>query len=108
MGEFPYYNRHRDRYPSRKEQQQLQAENNEADTPMVPRPCITKTQESNLLKEVTVFSLASHLLWCLWSLKHGQTSSIPFAYYNYARDKMEDYKDAKSRVEELWREEQGS
>ena len=31
-------------------------------------------------------------------ISQGQTSSIPFAYYNFARDKLEDYKESKARV----------
>ena len=31
----------------------------------------------------------------------GQTSSIPFAYYHFARDKLEDYREAKARAESL-------
>jgi predicted metal-dependent enzyme (double-stranded beta helix superfamily) len=53
------------------------------------------------MREVTVFSLASHMVWCLWGLKQGQTSSIPFAYYHFARDKLEDYREAKARAETL-------
>ena len=83
------------------------------------------------MREVAVFSLASHMVWCLWGLKQvfrlerivehrtsladliqshtlslpsqilfqGQTSSIPFAYYHFARDKLEDYREAKARAE---------
>ena len=80
------------------------------------------------MREVAVFSLASHMVWCLWGLKQvsqpleticmqeqdtmktvcinhfffqGQTSSIPFAYYHFARDKLEDYREAKARAESL-------
>ena len=31
----------------------------------------------------------------------GQTSSIPFAYYHFARDKLEDYREAKARAESI-------
>ena len=27
------------------------------------------TQESRIMREVAVFSLASHMVWCLWGLK---------------------------------------
>ena len=75
------------------------------------------------MREVAVFSLASHMVWCLWGLKQvkmiptiilelcktkmkishpqGQTSSIPFAYYHFARDKLEDYREAKARAESI-------
>ena len=51
-----------------------------------------------VLVEVAVFSLASHLLWTLWSLKQAQYSNIPFAYYSFARDRMEDYRVKKQQV----------
>ena len=35
------------------------------------------------------------------SIFQGQTSSIPFAYYHFARDKLEDYREAKARAETL-------
>ena len=50
-----------------------------------------KFQESQILREVSVFGLASHLLWTLWSLKQAQNSNIPFAYYSFASDRLEDY-----------------
>ena len=51
-----------------------------------------------VLVEVAVFSLASHLLWTLWSLKQAQYSNIPFAYYSFARDRMEDYRMKKQQL----------
>ena len=54
------------------------------------RPAQSSVKE--VLLEVAVFSLASHLLWTLWSLKQAQYSNIPFAYYSFARDRMEDYR----------------
>ena len=121
-----------------REQQQLQQENNQSPGPPAPPPDIEvlcknqyekvklSTQESRIMREVTVFSLASHMVWCLWGLKQvsqpfetvcgkvgmktvcyrqlifqGQTSSIPFAYYHFARDKLEDCREAKARAETL-------
>ena len=63
----------------------------------------TRTPQSSVkevLLEVAVFSLASHLLWALWSLKQAQYSNIPFAYYSFARDRMEDYR-AKKQQQDL-------
>ena len=60
-----------------------------------PGPGQTRPAQSSVkevLLEVAVFSLASHLLWTLWSLKQAQYSNIPFAYYSFARDRMEDYR----------------
>lgn len=119
-----------------REQQQMQQENNQSPGPPAPPPDIQVrrrssrkkllAQESRIMREVAVFSLASHMVWCLWGLKQvsqpfeivcgkvtrkfvfcknliiqGQTSSIPFAYYHFARDKLEDYREAKARAETL-------
>lgn len=114
--DFPYYYRRTDQYPTQKEQeswirmyvktyleqQQLQQENNESSA--CPPPPI-QVEESHIMREVVVFSLASHMVWCLWGLKQGQTSSIPFAYYHFARDKLEDYREAKARAESYLQEE---
>ena len=54
--------------------------------------------ERQILKEVLVFCLSSHLLWTLWSLKQAQNSNIPFAYYSFAKDRMEDYREKKLEV----------
>ena len=54
--------------------------------------------EEDILREIPVFCLASHLLWTLWSLKQAQDSSIPFAYYSFAKDRIEDYWQKKGQV----------
>ena len=48
------------------EQQQLQQENNESSA--CPPPPL-QVEESHIMREVMVFSLASHMVWCLWGLK---------------------------------------
>ena len=48
------------------EQQQLQQENNESSA--CPPPPL-QLEESHIMREVVVFSLASHMVWCLWGLK---------------------------------------
>lgn len=60
--------------------------------------------ESSILRELPVFCLASHLLWTLWSLKQAQNSNIPFAYYSFAKDRMEDYRDKKVEVLSMFTE----
>jgi len=115
--DFPFYNRNPDKYPNLneqekwvrtylstyQEQQLLLLENNET----VQNNNMDQGeihQVSHLMKEVAVFNLASCLLWTLWSLKQVQNSSIPFAYYNYARDKLEDYTIHKEKVLEIFPE----
>ena len=41
------------------------------------------------------------MLWALWSLKQGQHSNIPFAYFSFARDRLKDYLEHKARVVHL-------
>jgi len=112
--DFPYYHRNIDKYPTIKEQerwvrmyiktfleqQKMQEENNGSSN---EKSVINEQhfQDSHILTEVAVFSLASHLLWTLWSLKQAQNSNIPFAYYSFAKDRLEDYTMHKTRVAHL-------
>jgi len=112
--DFPYYHRNTDKYPTIKEQerwvrmyiktfleqQKMQQENNGSSN---EKSVINEQhfQDSHILTEVAVFSLASHLLWTLWSLKQAQNSNIPFAYYSFAKDRLEDYTMHKTRVAHL-------
>jgi len=112
--DFPFYHRNTDKYPSMKEQErwvrtyiktfleqhQMQQENNRgpAETSILEEKYF---QESHILSEIAVFSLASHFLWTLWSLKQAQNSNIPFAYYSFARDRLEDYSEHKDKVAHL-------
>jgi len=112
--DFPYYHRNIDKYPTIKEQerwvrmyiktfleqQKMQQENNGSSN---EKSVINEQhfQDSHILTEVAVFSLASHLLWTLWSLKQAQNSNIPFAYYSFAKDRLEDYTMHKSKVAHL-------
>jgi len=107
---FPFYIRDKKQYPTRnqrinwlksylktyEEQQQLQEENN------MPHSTSTqsniKNQIEDLLDEIDAFSLASHLLWAVWSIKQGQTSGIQFGYFNYANDRLKDYSLEKEAV----------
>lgn len=36
---------------------------------------------NQLLCEVEAFTLATHLLWCLWSIVNASKSQIPFGYW---------------------------
>ena len=39
---------------------------------------------ASLLREVGVFSLASHMLWCVWALHQATHSQVDFDFINYA------------------------
>ena len=113
--DYPYYYRNTDKYPSKSEQerwvrtyvqtyleqQSLIRENNAVDLGNTHKVDQLE-EEQQVLKEISVFCLASHLLWTLWSLKQAQHSNIPFAYYSYARDKIDDYREKKLEVLSLY------
>ena len=79
----------------REKQREIQENNPGAGRPQSRGP---QASVKEVLVEVAVFSLASHLLWALWSLKQAQYSNIPFAYYSFARDRMEDYRVKKQQL----------
>jgi len=56
----------------------------------------------DILDEVAAFSLASHLLWVVWSCKQAQSSSIQFSYYSYAADRLRSYINEKDVVVALY------
>ena len=107
--DYPYYFRNTDKFPRREqqetfvrtyvatflEQQTIIRENNGLEVGDLGSKKSSLSIEKSILREVSVFCLASHLLWTLWSLKQAQTSNIPFAYYSFAKDRMEDYRDLK-------------
>ncbi|KAF5284206.1 hypothetical protein FQR65_LT00206 [Abscondita terminalis] len=58
----------------------------------------SKENPKDVLKEVEVFSLASHLFWTLWALVNAKTSQIPFGYWEYATVRANAYQDLKIRI----------
>jgi len=110
--DYPFYYRNTDKYPTiaeqRKwiqtyiktivEQKTALLENNCIDADLQQFKESKQYSVEEILKEVQVFNLSSHLLWTLWSLKQAQNSNIPFAYYSFAKDRMEDYKENKTQV----------
>ncbi|GFT22026.1 choline kinase alpha [Nephila pilipes] len=54
--------------------------------------------EDHVLKEVLVFTLASHFLWTLWSIVNAQNSQIEFGYWEYGKARWDAYIQHKSRV----------
>ena len=77
------------------EQQMIIRENNGMEIGDIGSKRHRLSIEKSIMREISVFCLASHLLWTLWSLKQAQTSNIPFAYYSFGKDRMEDYRDLK-------------
>lgn len=58
----------------------------------------TQPIEDKILSEVHVFTLASHLFWCLWSIVQGQVSTIPFGYLDYAAVRLDHYIEEKAKL----------
>jgi len=113
---FPYYKKDPKQYPSRslierwvtvyldtyEEQQNLQQENNmgHKSTRIYAN---RKEQMDDIMDEIAAFSLATHILWAGWAVKQAQSSSITFAYYTYAYNRICDYMREKDEVIELFR-----
>eukprot|EP00094_Tigriopus_californicus_P005677 TCALIF_05472-PA protein Name:"Similar to Chka Choline kinase alpha (Mus musculus)" AED:0.12 eAED:0.12 QI:203/0.83/0.71/0.85/0.83/0.57/7/0/433 len=55
-------------------------------------------QSEILFHEVQAFLLAPHLLWCMWSIIQSTNTKIPFGYWSYASDRMEDYISHKNAI----------
>ncbi|XP_017775246.1 PREDICTED: choline/ethanolamine kinase isoform X2 [Nicrophorus vespilloides] len=51
-----------------------------------------------VMREVKVFSLASHFFWTLWSIVNAETSKIPFGYWEYAVVRLNAYKRSKKDI----------
>lgn len=48
-------------------------------------------QTEILFHEVQAFMLAPHLLWGMWGIIQSTNTKIPFGYWEYATDRMEEY-----------------
>eukprot|EP00095_Tigriopus_kingsejongensis_P005916 maker-scaffold392_size185621-snap-gene-0.25 protein:Tk05916 transcript:maker-scaffold392_size185621-snap-gene-0.25-mRNA-1 annotation:"choline kinase alpha isoform x3" len=56
-------------------------------------------QQSEILyQEVQAFLLAPNLMWSMWSMIQTTNSKIPFGYWSYAHERMEDYLQHKSAI----------
>ncbi|KAK4878013.1 hypothetical protein RN001_010519 [Aquatica leii] len=58
----------------------------------------SKENVKDVLKEVEVFSLASHFFWALWAIVNAKTSQIPFGYWEYATVRLEAYNELKNKI----------
>ena len=51
-----------------------------------------RTEEVNLLyREVGMFALSSHLMWCVWGLLQQLNSTIHCDYVSYAAARFTEY-----------------
>ncbi|OEL16011.1 putative choline kinase 2 [Dichanthelium oligosanthes] len=46
----------------------------------------------NLIKSIEKYTLASHLVWCLWGIISDHVNDIDFDYKEYARQRLEQYR----------------
>uniref|UniRef100_A0A1Y1MAR5 Choline kinase N-terminal domain-containing protein n=2 Tax=Photinus pyralis TaxID=7054 RepID=A0A1Y1MAR5_PHOPY len=52
----------------------------------------------DVLREVEIFSLASHFFWALWSIVNTKSSQITFGYWEYAVERLNAYNELKTRL----------
>ncbi|XP_040360619.1 choline/ethanolamine kinase isoform X2 [Ixodes scapularis] len=52
----------------------------------------------HVLKEAHMFTLASHLMWTLWSIFNAHTSKIKFGYWEYGQARLESYLKLKQQL----------
>ncbi|XP_014240177.1 choline/ethanolamine kinase isoform X1 [Cimex lectularius] len=96
--EYPHYTANSENYPS-EDSMRLFIE--KYLSTMYPDGKINKPEVNNvktMITEVKHYTLASHLLWCLWSIVNARTSSIPFGYWEYALERFTSYKKLKSQL----------
>ncbi|XP_050302376.1 choline/ethanolamine kinase [Anthonomus grandis grandis] len=58
----------------------------------------SKENPKKILKEVEIFTLASHLLWTLWAFVNAETSQIPFGYWEFGCSRLQAYFQLKERL----------
>jgi ethanolamine kinase len=63
-------------------------------------PLVTLTREriEEFCVEVNKFTLASHLMWGIWSLVQAQSSQLEFDFVNYANVRFEEFFRNKERI----------
>ncbi|XP_003739328.3 choline/ethanolamine kinase [Galendromus occidentalis] len=54
----------------------------------------------HLLEETETFTLASHIMWSLWSLNSAHSSKINFGYWEYGAARLRRYLELKERLME--------
>ncbi len=63
-------------------------------------PLVTLSREriEEFCVEVNKFTLASHLMWGIWSLVQAQSSQLEFDFVNYANVRFEEFFKNKERI----------
>ncbi|KAI6176617.1 hypothetical protein M3Y97_00817700 [Aphelenchoides bicaudatus] len=58
----------------------------------------TAKEVDDVLSEIPLFMVASHLFWVLWALVQANTSTIDFDYIDYAFKRLEEYSKIKAQI----------
>ncbi|KAJ3651951.1 hypothetical protein Zmor_017955 [Zophobas morio] len=81
--EYPFYKEQLDHYPSKQQRLLFIKAYLEARG--------LKENPKKILREVEVFSLASHFFWGIWGIINAGTSTIPFGYWEYGAARLKNY-----------------
>lgn len=87
----PYFWACPDNYPSPKQQEHFMECYREAMRREQHLQPGTQEEMDQLLKELRVFTLASHFFWGLWSVCYASISTIPFDYWEYGKVRFDAY-----------------
>ncbi|KAL3270793.1 hypothetical protein HHI36_021316 [Cryptolaemus montrouzieri] len=88
--EFPFFTIDEENYPSEKQRLRF-IEEYLAERELQENP-------NKLLKEVEVFTLATHFIWCLWGFVNDEMSQITFGYLEYGISRFNAYLRLKSQL----------
>lgn len=58
-------------------------------------PVVTDYEVERLYVLVNKFSLVAHLFWIIWSFQQAETSRIDFDYLQYAKIRLDEYRNQK-------------
>lgn len=97
---YPYYSMNMNDFPTKEQQLQfIQTYLMEYDSNYVT----DKDLEDKILQEILAFTLASDMLWALWSIIQAQKSTIKFGYLDYGLDRFDAYYSHKEEYSEKYR-----
>ncbi|KAJ8978686.1 hypothetical protein NQ317_015655 [Molorchus minor] len=58
----------------------------------------SRENPKKLMREVELFTMASHFFWSLWGFINADTSKIPFGYWEYACSRLSCYQQLKQKA----------
>ncbi|KAJ3618680.1 hypothetical protein MTP99_006651 [Tenebrio molitor] len=87
--DYPFYKEQVDHYPTKQQRLHFVKAYLEARN--------SKENPKKILREVEVFTLASHFFWGIWGVINAGTSQIPFGYWEYAASRLRHYFEHKKK-----------